>query len=64
MLDLCKLLKRRGINIISSNIEMLPKNYHYPKKEDTQQISLLLELLENNDDVNNVYSNIISDFKH
>ena len=64
MLNLCKLLRRKGYNIISSNIEMLPKNYHYPKKEDTQQISLLLELLENNDDVNNVYSNIISDFKH
>lgn len=64
MLDLCELLKREGLNIISSNIEMLPKSYHYPKKEDTQQISLLLELLENNDDVNNVYSNIISDFKH
>ena len=43
---------------------MLPKNYHHPKKEDIQQISMLLEVFENNDDVNNVYSNINFDFKH
>ena len=64
MLELCNLLKRRDFNIISSNIEMLPKNYHHPKKEDIQQISMLLELFENNDDVNNVYSNIKFDLKH
>ena len=63
MLELCKLLKRRDFNIISSNIEMLPKNYLHPKKGDIQQISMLLELFENNDDVNNVYSNIHFDFK-
>ena len=64
ILELCKLLKRRDFNIITSNIEMLPKNYHHPKKRDIQQISMLLELFENNDDVNNVYSNINFDFKH
>ena len=43
---------------------MLPKNYHHPEKEDLEQISMLIELLENNDDVNNVYSNIRFDRKH
>ena len=64
MLELCELFKKEGFKIISSNIEILPKNYHHPKKEDIQQISMLLEVFENNDDVNNVYSNINFDFKH
>ena len=64
MIKLCKLLLKKEFNIISSNIEMLPKNYHHPKKEDIPQISMLLDLFENNDDVNNVYSNINLDFKH
>ena len=62
MIKLCKLLLEKEFNIISSNIEMLPKNYHHPKKEDIPQISMLLDLFENNDDVNNVYSNF--NFKH
>ena len=64
MIKLCKLFIEKDFKIISSNIEMLPKNYHDPKKEDIQQISMLLEVFENNDDVNNVYSNINFDFKH
>ena len=64
MIKLCKLLLKKEFNIISSNIVMLPKNYHHPKKEDIPQISMLLDLFENNDDVNNVYSNINFDFKH
>ena len=64
MVKLCKLFIEKDFKIISSNIEMLPKNYHHPKEEDIQQISMLLEVFENNDDVNNVYSNINFDFKH
>ena len=64
MMELCKLFMEKDFKIISSNIEMSPKNYHHPKKEDIQQISMLLEVFENNDDVNNVYSNINFDFKH
>jgi YebC/PmpR family DNA-binding regulatory protein len=63
MLKLCKLLKRDGFNIVSSNVEMLPKNYHDPKREDLEQISSLIELLENNQDVNNIYSNVNFDNK-
>ncbi len=63
MIDLCKLLEEEKFKIISSNIEMLPKNYHHPKREDSEQINMLIKLLENNNDVNNVYTNVNLDFK-
>lgn len=47
----------KDINIISAEIEMVPQNYVKPEPQFVDKIIKLLDMLEENDDVQNVYHN-------
>lgn len=51
-------LERVGVTIASSGLEYVTKNMVTPGKQDAQKVEKLIELLEENDDVDSVYTNI------
>ncbi len=47
----------KDITILSSSIEMIPNNTVTPDSETQNKVQKLLDMLEDNDDVQNVYHN-------
>lgn len=52
-------LEEKGLTIISSEIEMVPQNTVTPDGDTVNKIIKLIDMLEDNDDVQNVYHNAI-----
>lgn len=52
-------LESKGLTIISGEIEMVPQNTVTPDVETTAKIIKLIDMLEDNDDVQNVYHNAV-----
>ncbi|MBP3320594.1 MAG: YebC/PmpR family DNA-binding transcriptional regulator [Clostridia bacterium] len=51
-------LKNKKHNIISSEIEMIPDNYTELTPEESEKVDVLLEILDEDEDVKNVYHNL------
>ncbi len=58
MTQLSELFKNNGFRILSSEIDMLPSTFHYLEEEELEQTMMLIKVLDDNDDVINVYSNV------
>ena len=52
-------LEKQGLKILSSDIEMIPENYITPEESALPKIQNLIDRLEENDDVQNVFHNAI-----
>ena len=52
-------LEKQGLKILSSNVEMIPENYVTPEESAIPKILNLIDRLEENDDVQNVFHNAI-----
>ena len=52
-------LEKQGLKILSSDIEMIPENYITPEESALPKIMNLIDRLEENDDVQNVFHNAI-----
>ncbi len=52
-------LESKGLTIISGEVEMVPQNTVTPDVETTAKIIKLIDMLEDNDDVQNVYHNAV-----
>jgi transcriptional/translational regulatory protein YebC/TACO1 len=50
-------LEKAGYSFVSAEIEMLPQNTVAANEELVEKINRLLDMLEDNDDVQNVYHN-------
>ena len=58
MLPQCDTVKEKGYEILSSEQEKIPANYvTLTDEDDIKKMNLLLEKLEENEDVNDVYHN-------
>ena len=55
--DVSDKLIEKGYNVISSEIEMVPKNTLNVKGDDIKKLINLIEHLEEHDDIQNIYSN-------
>ena len=55
--DVSDKLIEKGYNVISSEIEMVPKNTLNVKGDDIKKLINLIEQLEEHDDIQNIYSN-------
>ena len=55
--DVSDKLIEKGYNVISSGIEMVPKNTLNVKGDDIKKLINLIEHLEEHDDIQNIYSN-------
>ena len=53
-----KELERKSMKIIYSGFERFPKNTIKLNTEETKKIDILIQNIENDDDVQNVYHNI------
>ena len=54
-------LENLGYEIKSAEIEMVPKTIQKLEKKDSEMVLELLDALEDNDDVNKLYSNFYFD---
>ena len=52
-------LEKQGLKILSSDIEMIPENYITPEEAAIPKILNLIDRLEENDDVQNVFHNAV-----
>ena len=52
-------IEKQGLKILSANIEMIPENYITPDEATVPKIIALIDRLEENDDVQNVFHNAI-----
>jgi len=52
-------LEKQGLKILSSDIEMIPENYITPDEAAIPKILNLIDRLEENDDVQNVFHNAV-----
>ena len=52
-------LESKGLTIISGEVEMVPQNTVTPDADTTAKIIKLIDMLEDNDDVQNVYHNAV-----
>ena len=51
-------LEKTGIKFESAGIEMIPQNYTKVSESDMAKLEKLIDMLEDNDDVQNVYTNV------
>lgn len=51
-------LSKKGYNITSSAVEMVPKTTSKVEGSDVKKLMKLMEVLEDNDDIQNLYSNL------
>lgn len=51
-------LSKKGYNITSSALEMVPKTTTKVEGSDVKKLMTLMEVLEDNDDIQNLYSNL------
>lgn len=54
-------LEEKGLNIESAEIEMIPQNLTLIEGKDAEKLLKLMEALDDNDDINNIYSNFDMD---
>ncbi len=54
-------LEQAGYSFLSAELDMIPQNTVNLSSEDQQKIQRLLDMLEDNDDVQNVYHNAVLD---
>ncbi|MEE8335517.1 MAG: YebC/PmpR family DNA-binding transcriptional regulator [Candidatus Neomarinimicrobiota bacterium] len=54
-------LEQAGYKVISSSVEMVPKNFIKVKGKDLEKLLILLEMLEDLEDIQNIYSNFDTD---
>ena len=59
--DVHQAITEAGYEIISSEIEYVPSMESTPKAEDIKKLKKMIDLLEENDDVQNVYTNCAID---
>ena len=52
-------LEKQGLKILSSELAMVPENYVTPDDAAVQKILNLIDRLEENDDVQNVFHNAV-----
>ena len=55
--DIAEKLEHKGYNILSSKIEMVPKNIVEVNDSNSSKLITLMEQLEDHDDVQNIASN-------
>ena len=55
---LSRRLMKKGYEVISSGVEMVPKNMTKVSGDQSKTLLLLLNLLEEHDDIQNIYSNV------
>ena len=51
-------LKNKKYNIVSSEIEMIPDNYTELNSEESDKVGVLLDILDEDEDVKNIYHNL------
>ena len=51
-------LEQSGVEFVEADIQMLPQNYVSVSQEDEVRVQKLIEMFEDNDDVQNVYTNM------
>lgn len=51
-------LEKSGIEVISADIDMIPDNYAEVSESQIASVEKLIDVLEDNDDVQNVYTNL------
>lgn len=51
-------LERTGIEFLEADVTMIPQNYVNVSDEERAKVERLIEMLEDNDDVQNVYTNV------
>ena len=61
--DVHQALTEAGYPIISSEVEQVPSMESTPKEEDIKKLKKMIDLLEENDDVQNVYTNCAIDLE-
>lgn len=54
-------LEQASYKVISSSVEMVPKNFIKVKEKDLEKLLILLEMLEDLEDIQNIYSNFDTD---
>ncbi len=59
LMDVKDRLEEKGYNLKSTDIIMVPKSTQTVKEDDQDKIINLMELIDNHDDVNQVYSNFL-----
>ena len=59
LLNAKEALKKKGHNIKSADVIMVPKSTQDVNEEDQEKIIDLMETIDNHDDVNQVYSNFL-----
>ena len=62
--DIAEKLEHKGYNIISSKIEMVPKNIVDINDSESSKLITLMEQLEEHDDVQNIASNFQINFSN
>ena len=55
--DIADTMIEKGYNVISSGIELVPKNTLKVKGDDVKKLINLINQLEEHDDIQNIYSN-------
>jgi transcriptional/translational regulatory protein YebC/TACO1 len=51
-------MEKKGYEVISSSVEMVPKNMMKVSGDQLKKLISLLNLLEDHDDIQNIYSNV------
>lgn len=57
LLSVRESLESKGFQVLSAEVEMIPANFQKVEGKDASSLMKLMEALEDNDDINNVYSN-------
>ena len=56
--DIAEAMDKKGYEVISSGVEMVPKNMTKVSGDQLKTLLSLLNLLEEHDDIQNIYSNV------
>ena len=59
--QILQILEEKGIKIMEANISMIPENNVELDQKSYEKIERLVEMLEDNDDVQNVYHNAVEE---
>ena len=57
LLEVCELITTAGFELISSEVDLIPNTLQLVKESESNPILQLLEELDDNDDVNKLYTN-------
>ena len=57
LLEVCELITTAGFELISSEVDLIPNTLQLVEKSESNPILQLLEELDDNDDVNKLYTN-------